>query len=476
MWLAKILRKFFEQTGGANWTHKCVSGQQGCWLSNSSYCEWLGVGCAPNSTEVISLILPKNNLFNRNMGLPSSLFNLTSLQTLNLAYNNFGNIFLGPEITSLKELRSLDLSGTHLGVHDLSGLTNLRYLALRYIFFITDVNFLRNLTKLEYLDLSRYRGARTVTAAPIGSLHSLRFLLLADTYISNLTSLAGLSVLEHLDLSNSRFDKTWPGFSGTEALSHMTRLQYLNLGVSSPGPNPISNIIAPITGLSKLHTLRLAGVNLSCSLPPTFFSSHSNLVKLDLSFTNLTGTIPDNIHLAASLSQILLQGNSLTDHIPPTIGTLRNLTALNATHNLLNGHLPELSNFTQLQQLHLGNNLFYGPIPDLSNLRNLTVLNLAGNFLQGPLPAGLGAVVAAGLTYLDLSRNLLSGPIPPFALDGRSLMHLVGTHLSLESRQIFKYPSPLFFLFKKGSFIQRFRRRLARCWAPLFGHVSIAGV
>ena len=397
------------------------------------------MGCAPKSSEVISLILPNNNLFASSAtGLPSSVFNLTSLQTLNLAYNDFNFGVLSDEINSLKELRSLDLSRSNLGVHDLSGLTNLRYLALRYIYFSADVNFLRNLTKLEYLDLSRYRGARTsVTTAPIGALHSLRFLILAGNYISNLTNFAGLSELEHLDLSRLGFDKFWPGFSGTEALSKMTRLQYLDLGVSLHGPNPKSNIIAPIIGLSQLHTLRLSGVNLSCSLPPTFFSSLSNLINLDLSYTNLTGTIPNNIHLAASLSQILLQGNSLTAEIPFTIGTLRNLTALNMTHNTLNGYLPEgLGNLTKLQQLHLGKNYFDGPIPDLSNLRNLTVLNLAGNYLEGPLPAGLGSVISAGLTYLDLSNNALSGPIPPNTFGGQSLMHLVGTHLSLESRQI----------------------------------------
>mgnify|MGYP001060723354 CR=1 FL=1 len=408
--------------------------------------------CAPNTTEVISLSLPDNNLISlkKEFGVPIVLANLTSLQILNLANNNFQGGF-ETAFNSLTELRSLDLSRAGLSVSDLSGLTNLRYLALRGVIFGQNIDFLRNLTKLEYLDLSRDFTERTsVTTEPIGALHALRFLQLAGNGLSNLASFAGLTELEFLDLSNTQLDGGWPGYEGTEALSHMTRLQYLDLGVSTPPtPNPQSNILSPILGLSQLSNLRLAGVNLTCSLPMNFFSSLTNLTNLDLSFTNLTGEIPANIHLAPLLTQILLQGNTLTGNIPPTICSLQHLVGLNATHNNLTGHLPkDLGNLSQLQKLHLGKNLLSGsipesigaltnltiielqsnrltgPIPDMRHLLNLTVLNLAGNFLDGPLPEGLGPVIRAGLTYLDLSNNKITGLIPDL-FGEHTLNHLV---------------------------------------------------
>jgi len=337
-----MLRLFFIGAGGINWTKTCVSELEGCWLSNSSYCGWLGVECAPNTTEVISLSLPGNNLYRpTGFGIPFQLASLTTLQTLNLADNDFDGNPLDDAFNSLTELRSLDLSRTSLGIPQLSGLTNLRYLALSQTDFGENIDFLRNLTKLEYLDLSSDTTTYRIfpTTEPIGALHALRFLQLAGNSIWNLTSFAGLTELEFLDLSNFKltgfYVVNWPGFKGTEALSNMTRLQYLDLGMFTPPEvsNPQSNIISPILGLSQLRHLRLAGVNLTCSLPINFFSSLTNLTHLDLSFTNLTGEIPANIHLVPSLTQILLQDNALTGNIPPSICTLTQLAALNATHN-----------------------------------------------------------------------------------------------------------------------------------------------
>jgi len=109
---------------------------------------------------------------------------------------------------------------------------------------------------------------------------------LAGNNIWNLTIFAGLTQLEFLDLSNLKIEGygNWPGFEGTEALSHLTRLQYLDLGLSTPleGSNPQSNIISAILGLSQLRNLRLARINLTCSLPMAFFSSLPNLTNLDL--------------------------------------------------------------------------------------------------------------------------------------------------------------------------------------------------
>ena len=66
---------------------------------------------------------------------------------------------------------------------------------------------------------------------------------------------------------------------------------------------------------------------------------------------------------------------------------------------------------TQLQGLFLTTNRLSGPIPpELGQLSGLDALELHDNQLSGPIPPELGRLT--GLDSLSLSGNRLSGPIP----------------------------------------------------------------
>ncbi|XP_048332952.2 probable LRR receptor-like serine/threonine-protein kinase At3g47570 [Ziziphus jujuba] len=104
--------------------------------------------------------------------------------------------------------------------------------------------------------------------------------------------------------------------------------------------------------------------------------------------------------------------NSLAGHLPLKIGKLVNLQMLDLSYNQLSASVPQmLSNLKMLQQLNLSNNAFQGNIPtSIGDLASLESLDLSSNNLSGIIPQFLEKFHY--LTYLNLSFNMLNGPVP----------------------------------------------------------------
>ena len=134
---------------------------------------------------------------------------------------------------------------------------------------------------------------------------------------------------------------------------------------------------------------------------------------IELSYNNLSGTIPPEIGNLMNLINLYLGNNQLTGSIPPELGNLMNINDLRINRNQLTGSIPyELGDLAYLGLLQLDNNQLTGSIPiELGNIKNLQYLYLNDNQLTDSIPPELGNLVI--LWGLYLNNNQLSGTIPP---------------------------------------------------------------
>ncbi|CBI29365.3 unnamed protein product, partial [Vitis vinifera] len=224
----------------------------------------------------------------------------------------------------------------------------------------------------------------------------------------------------------------------------------------------LSSLPSQLSSLSFLQLLNLSSTNVSGTIPPSFgLLSHLRLLDLSsnsLSDNLLNGSIPFHLGSLVSLQQFRIGGNPyLTGEIPPQLGLLTNLTTNLYLHmNKLTGSIPpQLGRLQKLTSLLLWGNSLTGPIPpDLSNCSSLVILDASANELSGEIPGDLGKLVVleqlhlsdnsltglipwqlsncTSLTALQLDKNQLSGPIPwqIFGLKKLSKLLLLGNSLS----------------------------------------------
>ncbi|CAD6253526.1 unnamed protein product [Miscanthus lutarioriparius] len=257
-----------------------------------------------------------------------------------------------------------NLTGSSGQIPDFVGsLVNLRYLNLSSIPFTGRVpHHLGNLSKLKYFDLSllRFRG---------------------QPYSTDISWLAGLSLLEYLDMSM------------------VLRLNFCLL--------LSANQSLPHINLTNLERLDLSGNIFDHPMASSWLWNLTGLQYISLEFNYFYGQVPDALGDMTSLQVLDLSGN-----------------------NLFEGELPRCFNATNLRFLLLGNNSFSGDFPVfLQNSKRLEFIDLSRNKFSGNLPHWIGGLVE--LRFLRLSENMFSGNIP---MSITNLTHL--HHLNLASNRL----------------------------------------
>ena len=200
----------------------------------------------------------------------------------------------------------------------------------------------------------------------------------------------------------------------------------------------------------RVQWLELSYNDLTGSIPPEL-ENLTNLIVLELSGNQLTGCIPNGLRAIPINDLYALKLNNCSVDAPESESDREVLVALyNATngaqwenntnwlsdkplyqwrgvaidadgrvsslylgYNQLSGSIPpELGNLTHLKWLILFDNQLTGSIPpELGNLTHLKWLILFDNQLTGSIPPELGNLTH--LEWLDLDDNQLSGSIPP---------------------------------------------------------------
>uniref|UniRef100_A0A199UBY0 Leucine-rich repeat-containing N-terminal plant-type domain-containing protein n=1 Tax=Manihot esculenta TaxID=3983 RepID=A0A199UBY0_MANES len=420
-------------------------------------CRWDGVTCDDINGHVVELVLSWASIMG-NISL--HLGNLSNLQYLDLSMKPSLAIHSLHFPSSLKYLNLSYLSI----IADVShvNFTSLEVLNLGWNNFHSTIpRWLYNITKLQNLVLHSgpFRGSLSTDISNLKSLASLDadFNSLEGNIPNTLNRLCNLIELylgynKFSDISNNLLHGQIP-----QNLSEMMpSLQLLSLS------NNYLNGTVPATlcRSGSLQILDLSNNHLSGRIP-SCWGNLPSLTVIDFSSNMLSGDVPMSLGSQESLVSLHLQNNTLQGKIPMSLRNLESLETLDFSMNAFDGFIPswigeslsslkvlsihsnkfeasygenvqvyvkgiELEYTRTLRFLYsidLSGNNFVGEIPqELMNLSGLQILNLSTNKLDGHIPWNIGKL--SSLESLDLSENELSGSIPFSISDLNFLSHL----------------------------------------------------
>ncbi|XP_021602130.1 receptor-like protein EIX2 isoform X2 [Manihot esculenta] len=401
-----------------------------------------------NFTSLEVLNLGWNNFHST---IPRWLYNITKLQNLVLHSGPFRGS-LSTDISNLKSLASLDADFNSLEgniPNTLNRLCNLIELYLGYNKFSGEIsgtfgnssgcikNSLENLyllnnsfsgsipdnlgqfKRLKFLSLSKnsFWGSIPVSIGQLYNLETLNFSKnslhgkVSELHLLNLRSLIELSMGGNSLVFD--IDPEWiPPF----------QLSSIDLSSCEVGPS----FPQWLRTQKSIRFLEMSNASISDNIPDWFENISSNIVSLDLSYNQLFGTLPTfrklNITYANEYRIILLKSNQFDgfltcSHFDATI--------LDISNNLLHGQIPQnLSEMMpSLQLLSLSNNYLNGTVPaTLCRSGSLQILDLSNNHLSGRIPSCWGNLPS--LTVIDFSSNMLSGDVPMSLGSQESLVSL----------------------------------------------------
>ncbi|XP_024041135.1 probably inactive leucine-rich repeat receptor-like protein kinase At3g28040 [Citrus clementina] len=344
--------------------------------------------------RLVYLNLSRNDF---NGSIPSSIGDMNSLKFLDLSHNQ-----LTGEIPEHLVIGCFNLEYLVLSENSLHGQLFYKKIYLRKLARLhLDANYftgeipksLSNCSRLEGLYMSDNNLYGNIPAW-LGNLSSLNDIMMAINHLQGPIPLefCQLNYLEILDLSENNISGTLPSCS-----SHST-IQQVHLSKNM------------LYGPLKYGT----------------FFNRSSIVTLDLSYNSFSGNIPYWIERLTRLRYLILANNNLEDNtslhnngdndgssaptfnpnrtttyfvgpsilekeeseIPPQIGKLTSIRALNFSHNNLTGVIPvSFSNLKQVESLDVSYNNLNGKIPpQLVELNALAVFSVAHNNLSGKIP------------------------------------------------------------------------------------------
>lgn len=440
------------------------------WSSDSICCQWDGVVCEKDATNMSKIPTRVTMLSLSSKGLKgvisNSLSRLQNLRSLDLSFNQFEGE-LPKNLSNLKNLEVLNVSSNHLSGslldtgefpkliafnlsnNSFSGefnsqictfSTNLRILDLSMNHFTGNLEGLSNCSKsLQefHVDSNSFSGSLPEF---IYSMSSLKRLSLSSNNFSGQlsTKLGKLSNLESIILFGNRFVGPFPNVF--ENLTHLEQLNVHSNSFSGPLPFTIqacSNLRILNLGnnsfsgaltidFSKLPNLCLLdlGSNHFKGLLPSSLSNCHELRILNLAKNELYGEIPVSYMSLSNLSFLSFSNNGLTNlpHTLSVLENLKNLTTLILTKNFHGEEIPNSVNgFERLMVLSIANCGLKGQIPHwLLDCPKLEVLDLSWNHLDGVIPSWIGQMER--LFYLDFSNNSLTGELPKSLTELKSLV------------------------------------------------------
>ncbi|KAH7669445.1 Non-specific serine/threonine protein kinase protein, partial [Dioscorea alata] len=333
--------------------------------------------------------------------------NFSSLSVLDLSYNSI-NFSVPSFLFNLKSLQYLDLRVDYV---DKIG---------------HDYQWLSNLTSLQHLDTSGVNLSSMSSSLflTLNKLPSIKELHLSNCELEKLPlSIPHLnfSSLSVLDLSGNHIN-----FSGISWLFNIKSLRSLDLRYNdlvylTMVPSPIMRIFGTI--LKPNYKSQPSEISI-----PESMGSLCSLQTLDLSYLSINKRLVEleggfSGCLKNSLTHVHLSSTDLKGDIPDLIGDIKNLKLLDLSHNSLSGSVPSsLASLSILEELLLNDNQLTGTLPkEFGNLAQLAHLDLSHNQLSGAISEEHFTQLG-NLKTLDMSSNspvfnVSANWVPPFLLN-----------------------------------------------------------
>lgn len=335
------------------------------WKEGVDCCLWDGVTCDHETGNVIGLDLSCSWLRGTIGHSNNSLFHLSHLQKLNLAYNDFEQSRISPEFGLFSSLTHLNLSSSmfsgKLSFGRLSNLSRLVSLDVSENIYLEPEStsmwssLAQNLTNLEEL-----------------SLHGIDMSSVSPHFLMNLSS-----SMTSLNLARTNMLGDFPA----AYILHLRNLQYLNLNSNLD----LSGLLPESNWSTSLRFLDLGICNFT-GLLPTSIGSLAQITYIDLSFNKLGGTIPSSFSQLAKLEYLSLAENNFQGRIPNYLfNNMSKLTYVSLVRNNFISQLPSsIFNLPEVSCLALQHNSFVGPFPEFAKgLTKLVSLDLSSNSLVG---------------------------------------------------------------------------------------------
>jgi Leucine-rich repeat (LRR) protein len=154
--------------------------------------------------------------------------------------------------------------------------------------------------------------------------------------------------------------------------------------------NPIKFSFENIGSAVSLQDLRLDGTHLH-SLHGV--GAARSLIALDVRFTDIKGTFPQEILQLTNLRSLSMSGNRLNGNLPSSFAALKFLVSLRLDSNQFSGRLPSFDDMHFTRYLDLSQNALTGALSKnvfgkVTETEQVT-LNLAGNQITGVVPEEL---------------------------------------------------------------------------------------
>lgn len=329
-----------------------------------------------NLTNLYYLKLDQNNLTG---GIPTGLNNLTQLRELQLQFNQLSGEIPGG-LDNLANLEILNLSFNQLTGNipaELGNFSALRILNLANN--LLDGSIPSNLGSLLSLSQLRLQSNRLSGAIPpqITNLTNLTNLNLGRNKLTGTipSGLDDLILLVELDISYNYLNGIIPSTLGS----------LVGLNTLALNNNDLDGGIPSLATLSNLQDLNLSNNRLSGPVPGNLQISIRNLWLND---NELTGDIPSQMGNLSNLHTLRLNNNALSGGIPASFTSLTAIKWLYLNNAGLSGELPQgFENLHNLQILSLHDNQFEGELPlSFVGLTGLHDIYLQNNQFSGCIP------------------------------------------------------------------------------------------